>query len=127
MGRWICDFRPLNNVTIKDKSPFAVGTIDDTIYRLYNSQIFSVLDGQAGYHCITVDEADQHKTAFTFENCQYVFLKLPFGLTNAPACFGKLIEMALRNVPKECALPYLDDTIVFSKSHRQKSGPKSLI
>lgn len=114
--RVCADFRPLNNVTIKDKSPFAVGTIKETINRLSGARVFSVCDGQAGYHCISIETQDQLKTAFTFENCQYYFLKVPFGLCNAPACFGKLTEMALRNVPKELALPYLDDTIVFSAS-----------
>ena len=64
-----------------------------------------------------VAEKDSHKTAFcTPEGGLYEFVKLPFGLTNAPAAFQRLMnENGKANLFKH-VLIFLDDLLVYSKT-----------
>ena len=39
---------------------------------------------------------------------------MPFGLTNGPASYSRLVQMVLQGIPTDVALPYLDDTIIHS-------------
>jgi hypothetical protein len=78
--------------------------------------IFSTLDLFSGYWQVEIEEEDKFKTAFVCEYGQYENNRMPFGLTNAPATFQRLMNKVLRSVLFECALVYLDDIIVFSRT-----------
>ena len=39
---------------------------------------------------------------------------MPFGLSNGPATYSRLMQMALQGIPTSIAMPYLDDTIIHS-------------
>ena len=41
---------------------------------------------------------------------------MPFGLTNAPATFQSMMNDILRDYIDKCAMVYLDDIIIFSKT-----------
>ena len=41
---------------------------------------------------------------------------MPFGLSNAGACYSRLMSIALQYLPAQYVLAYLDDIIVFSKT-----------
>lgn len=115
--RFCCDFRKLNEVTIKDSYP--IPRIDDTIDSLSGSSYFSSIDLVGGYLHMNVREQDRSKTAFTTPFGLYQFRRMPFGLTNAPASFSRLMELALRDLTPEVALVYLDDVIVHASSFEE--------
>jgi hypothetical protein len=56
------------------------------------------------------------KTAFIVENNLYEFIRMPFGLCNAPATFQRVMNYILRDVSGIKALVYLDDVIIFSET-----------
>ena len=56
------------------------------------------------------------KTAFIVENNLYEFIRMPFGLCNAPATFQRVMNYILRFVSGIKALVYLDDVIIFSET-----------
>jgi len=83
--RMVIDYRKLNKVTIVDKYPLP--DINEVLAQLGNNKIFSVVDLKSGFHQIPLKESDIEKTAFSVNNGTYEFLRLPFGLKNAPSIF----------------------------------------
>ena len=55
-------------------------------------------------------------SAFTTPEGLYEFICMPFGLTNAPATFQRAMDITLASVSRRCAMVYIDDVLVFSKT-----------
>ena len=76
--------------------------------------IFSTLDLRAGYHHIPLDNFSIPKTAFNSPFGKYQYVKVPFGLAQAPAYFQELMTGILKEF--NFAIAYLDDIIIFSRT-----------
>ena len=112
--RLCVDFRSLNKITIPNKSP--LNLIEDQIDRLSGYQYFCSLDLASGYYQIKMAEDSIAKTAFITQDGLYEFLKVPFGLTNAPAVFQKIINKILGKLRFNKVLVYLDDILIPGKT-----------
>ena len=64
-------------------------------------------------------EKDKAKTAFTCFKGLYEFNVLPFGLTAAPPVFQELMNKVLAEAQGQYAVAFLDDIIVFPKTHAE--------
>ena len=115
--RFCVDYRKLNKVTRKDA--FHLPRIDQVLDSLGDATVFSTLDLQSGCWQVPQSEDAKSKTAFATPFGLYEFNKMPFGLSNAPATFQRLMEVVLRGLTFEIALIYLDDIIVFASSMSQ--------
>ncbi|GFU46961.1 retrovirus-related Pol polyprotein from transposon 17.6 [Trichonephila clavipes] len=69
-----------------------------------------------GYHQVKVHVEDQDKTAFVCPFGTYRFLRIPYGLRNAPATFQRPMNRFCNGLEDILALPYLDDIIVLSET-----------
>ncbi|CAC5408151.1 Transposon Ty3-G Gag-Pol polyprotein,Transposon Ty3-I Gag-Pol polyprotein,Retrovirus-related Pol polyprotein from transposon 297,Retrovirus-related Pol polyprotein from transposon 17.6 [Mytilus coruscus] len=110
--RWCCDFRRLNELTVKCAYP--VPRIDMYIDCLSSASIFSCIDLQSGYWQLKVEEKDIPKTAFITKYGLFEYTKMPFGLCNAPATFQCCMELILRGLQWQTVLIYLDHVIIYS-------------
>jgi hypothetical protein len=61
-------------------------------------------------------ETSRPKTAFVTHQGLFEFNVMSFGLTNAPATFERLMELALRGLQWQECLIFLDDIIIFGAS-----------
>src|SRR5690606_4236607 len=115
--RFCIDFRKLNSVTKKDTYPLP--RIDDALDTLHGASYFSSLDLRSGYWQVPMHPDDKEKTAFLTPDGLYHFKVMPFGLSNAPATFERLMDSVLRNLKWTICLCYLDDILVFSSSFEE--------
>ena len=109
--RFCVDYRKLNQATIKDSHPLPL--IQDIFDQLSGAKYFSTLDLKSGYWQIPVAKRDIKKTAFICHSGLYEFLRMPFGLANAPAIFQRTMERVLHGLIGKTCLVYLDDLVVF--------------
>jgi len=105
------EYRRLNDVTVKDTC--RLPRVDDCIEFLGAASVFFMLDCNCGYWQIPVAIKDQDKTTFTCHEGTYKYIRLPFGLTNAPGTLQPAIDMTLSVFKWKSCLVYLDDVIVF--------------
>lgn len=112
--RIVIDYRKLNEVTVNDKFP--IPNIDNILDKLGRSQYFTTLDLAKGFHQILVDEKDRRKTAFSTPLGHFEYVRMPFGLKNAPATFQRLMNSILRDYINKICVVYLDDILIFSAS-----------
>ena len=110
--RFCVDYRTLNAMTKPDAYP--IPNIMDTLDSLGHSKIFSVLDMASGYHQIPIKPKHKEKTAFSCHRGYFQFVKMPFGLNNAPATYQRCIDVVLMGLKGIDCLAYLDDIICFS-------------
>jgi hypothetical protein len=104
-------------VTKKDSYPLP--RVDDLLDAIGDSTWFSAIDLASGYWQIAMDRESQARTAFVIRNGLYEFKVMPFGLTNAPATFQRTMDKVLGELNLKCALVYIDDIIVFSRSFEE--------
>lgn len=112
--RIVIDYRKLNEISIDDKFP--IPNIDSILDKLGKAQYFTTLDLAKGFHQILVNKDDRKKTAFSTPFGHYEYVRMPFGLKNAPATFQRLINSILREHINKICVVYLDDILIFSTS-----------
>ena len=83
---------------------------------LAKAQYFSLGDSSAAYHQIKMKEEDIPKTAFTTKFGLFEWTVLPMGLSGAPFCYTRLMELALAGLQWDTCVIYLDDVIVFGRT-----------
>ncbi|WVZ63963.1 LOW QUALITY PROTEIN: hypothetical protein U9M48_013551 [Paspalum notatum var. saurae] len=106
-GKRLCvDYRPLNDVTVKNKYPLP--HIDILFDQLGGATVFS-----------KIREEDIPKTAFSTRCGLYEYLVMSFGLTNAPAFFMYMMNSVFMNELDKFVVVFIDDILVYSKNKKE--------
>lgn len=112
--RFCCDWRDLNEVTVKDTFPLP--RPDATLDRLGKMKFFTILDFRQGYFQVPMHPDSIEKTAFSTPTGHWEFLVTGMGLTGSPATFQRMMTRMLGPLLHHCCLAYLDDVVVMSET-----------
>jgi len=114
--RLCVDYRKLNQVTERDEYPLPL--INDIFDTMTGAQWFTTLDCMSGYWQMKVADEDQSKTAYITEDGLYEFTVMPFGLSNAPASFQRMMDRVFKDYKGKFVSVYLDDITIYSKTFK---------
>jgi hypothetical protein len=114
--RLCLDYRALNAITVKDKTP--VPHADDLINHTAKAKIFSKLDLRSAFHQLLIRPQDIPKSAITTKFGNFEWLVMPFGMANAPSSWQAVVNHIFRDILGRYVVVYLDDILIFSTSRQ---------
>ena len=126
--RLCVDYRALNALNPPTKRPNSkvsrpmtltpLPRIDELLTRFHGMSIFSSIDLRSGFYHIVLTPESQKKSAFVTPLGKWEFKRVPFGLTQAPAYFQRVMDEVLAGY-HSFSMGYLDDIVVFSKTEEE--------
>ncbi|CAD6995745.1 unnamed protein product [Ceratitis capitata] len=109
--RLCCDYRKLNKKIIRDQFPMTM--MDDVVDKLQRGKVFSTLDLKDAFFHVPVESNSKKYTAFVTHRGQYEFNYAPFGISNSPAVFCRLISVIFKDLISEGTIVvYMDDIVI---------------
>ncbi|KAG8174283.1 hypothetical protein JTE90_020770 [Oedothorax gibbosus] len=106
----ICgDFKLTANIAI-DPDQYPLPKADDIVASLAGGIQFSKLDLKDAYNQLELDEASRKFTVINTHLGLFEYVRLPFGVSSAPAIFQRVMETLLKGIPGTAV--YLDDILV---------------
>jgi hypothetical protein len=114
------DYRPLNEVTIKNKYPLP--QIDLLFDQLVGAKVFSKIDLRLGYQQIRVRPEDIPKMVFTTRYGLYEYLLMSIGRTNALAHFSYLMNSVFMPKLDRFVVVFIDNILIYSKNKEEHAN-----
>jgi hypothetical protein len=114
--RWrlVINYRKLNERTVGDAYPLQDET--EILDQLGQSKYFFCLDMVMGYHQIEIASEDRAKTAFSTNEGNWEYQRLPFGLKATQATFQRMTNLELSGITGTRCFVFLDEIVIYAKS-----------
>lgn len=98
------------------KDQFPLPRVDALLRAVKVSHFFIALDLRSGYWQLPVAAESVNKTAFRTHMGLFEFLRMPFGLVNAPATFQRYMQTLFGDLFYDGILVYLDNILVHAST-----------
>ena len=116
--RLVQDYRKLNQVTIKDKTPLPL--IGKVIDKLKEAKYFNKLDLIWEYNSVQIKEGDKWKAAFLTNKGLFELQVIYFGLCNSPGTFQGIMNSIFQELLHEGVLAnYMDSFVILAKTMKK--------
>ena len=114
-ARIVFDYRLLNAIT--ERMSYPLPSIEQLVNKFRGKKFISTIDIKSGYWHIPIKPEDRPKTAFVFNGKLYEWNVMPFGPTNAPPYFQKVMNDVFDDM--EYVIVYMDDITIVSDNAAQ--------
>jgi hypothetical protein len=109
--RMCVDYRAINKLTYRDNYPLPL--IEDCLLYPEGKKYFTLLDLKSAFNQVSVHPNSIEITSFVTPIGQYEYMKMPYGLKNAPAVFQRYIHEIFRDmIDRGDIVIYMDDILV---------------
>ncbi len=116
--RMCVDLRGSNAQTVKDSYP--IPRINEVLDQLSGVKYYAHLDLRSGFWQVEVEEDSRKYTAFTTKSGLFEWVRMPFGVKNAPVIFQRIMETVLElPLRKKQCLVYADDVVLLGRTLRE--------
>lgn len=110
--RMVIDYRKINGIIDLDNQPMP--TIESAFQHLGHARFYSLLDMNAAYNQIPLDEESRKYTSFVVPWAQYEFNYLPFGLASGSMVLTSLVDKIFGDIKYNYVFNFFDDICVYS-------------
>jgi hypothetical protein len=109
------DFRSLNSYTAADRYP--IPKISETLNNLAKAKFLTSMDVLKGFHQNVIAEDSRHLLRIILHKGIYEYLRMPFGIKNAPSHFQRMMDIEFRKeLDEKWVIIYIDDIIIMSNT-----------
>ncbi|MBW0547088.1 hypothetical protein O181_086803, partial [Austropuccinia psidii MF-1] len=113
--RMVGDFRALNTYTVPDRYP--IPKIQISLTQISQAVYMSTMNALKGFHKKVVTPRARKYLRIIFHCGVYDYLRMPFGIKNAPSHFQRMMnEIFPGELSEGWLIIYIDDIIVCSKT-----------
>ncbi|MBW0579319.1 hypothetical protein O181_119034, partial [Austropuccinia psidii MF-1] len=114
-SRMVGDFRALNTYTVPDRC--TIPKIQIALTQVCQAVYITTMDALKGFHQNVVTPRARKYLKIIFHCVVYEYLRIPFGIKNAPSHFQRMMnEIFPKELSEGWLIIYIDDTIVCSKT-----------
>ena len=113
---WVCgDYKVTVNQCV-EKKVYPSPTTEDLFVLIVDGRVFSKLDMSQAYQQLTLDEDSKNLLVVNTPKGLYRYIRLPYGVSTAPAIFQSVMDRILQGLPVAC---YLDDILIATKTEEE--------
>ena len=98
------------------RNRYPIPQIDNLLDQRKGDKYFIKIDLKFGYHQVPIEQINVWKTTFKSNEGLFEWLVIPFGLTNAPTTFMRMMDDILRPITNTFVVVYLDDILIYNKT-----------